>query len=599
MSSSSTAPERPSSMSSSGSPKRVKRKVVSKRDTQAAPEEHAKKDLKMHGAQEAKRAMEQDAEKETSLLAELAASLTESTKPTEVGGIHPAQLSGDEEETTKDTLLLEEPEPALDRLDELSLSEPSVVKSSRRASHPQSNEDESPGVAVDVERENLLAKKVGGKGASGDVGVGEDTGSVHVGKQEEIHSMGIPGKVDEDWESRLFVQGPSKLLTEEFIQENFSEFGSLEYVKLLYKGGKPKGMAFVKFTSVQAASLAVRTVVENEDMVGTVPVKVSIAEPQKEPKQKKTKESVAEPQKEPKPQNCKINQKRQRDSPNPEATAASRQRKIDKPRRTPMAAVTPSFQPQSYLPYQAQYLDGALAVAPIVDTRGMPMNMPMGMPVPPFHPGHYAPPGVGFLAGTSGGFDWQQHQHGFFPGQGHVPHNNGVYGYPMHMHMAANVMASAQQHEQRAQHFAGYSTPPNVNAAGVDHAVELSKRKKRGTKRNSEMNSPKSECLIDRGEQVDEASRGSSSAKRGRMKAHIPSTTLQQKLEHFEEETATSLLPLLDRFEEEGIDFQVFLALTQEDMKELGLKMGDRKRVVMAQEFFTEQQSREEEDRVK
>ena len=47
-----------------------------------------------------------------------------------------------------------------------------------------------------------------------------------------------------------------------------------------------------------------------------------------------------------------------------------------------------------------------------------------------------------------------------------------------------------------------------------------------------------------------------------------------------------SLLPLLDRFEEEGIDFQVFLALTQDDMRELGLKMGDRKRVVMAQEYF-------------
>ena len=113
------------------------------------------------------------------------------------------------------------------------------------------------------------------------------------------------------------------------------------------------------------------------------------------------------------------------------------------------------------------------------------------------------------------------------------------------------------------------------------------------------MNSPKGEGSTDMGKQADEVSRSTSSAKRGRMKAHTPPTTLQQKLEHFEEETATSLLPLLDRFEEEGIDFQVFLALTQEDMKELGLKMGDRKRVVMAQDFFMEQRSREEEDRVK
>ena len=77
-----------------------------------------------------------------------------------------------------------------------------------------------------------------------------------------------------DWESRLFVQGPADLLTEEFIQENFSEFGQLEYVKLLYKAGKPKGMAFVKYTTVAGASNAVKTVNENEDMVGSVPLKL-------------------------------------------------------------------------------------------------------------------------------------------------------------------------------------------------------------------------------------------------------------------------------------------------------------------------------------
>ena len=94
-----------------------------------------------------------------------------------------------------------------------------------------------------------------------------------------------------DWESRLFVQGPADLLTEEFIQENFSEYGQLEYVKLLYKAGKPKGMAFVKFTTVAGASNAVKTVNENEDMVGTVPVKVSIAEPQKGKRQKRRRDN--------------------------------------------------------------------------------------------------------------------------------------------------------------------------------------------------------------------------------------------------------------------------------------------------------------------
>ena len=130
-------------MSSSCSPKRVKRKVVSKRDTPAAPKVHAKKDLKTHAVQEAKRVIEQDAEKETSLLAELAASLTESTEPTKGDETKPPQLSDYEEEATKDTLLLEEPEPALDRLDELSLSEPSAVKRSRRAARfqePQSTQ---------------------------------------------------------------------------------------------------------------------------------------------------------------------------------------------------------------------------------------------------------------------------------------------------------------------------------------------------------------------------------------------------------------------------------------------------------------------------
>jgi len=80
-------------------------------------------------------------------------------------------------------------------------------------------------------------------------------------------------------------------LTEEFIQENFSEYGQLEYVKLLYKGGKPKGMAFVKYTTVSGASNAVKTVNENEDMVGTVPVKVSIAEPQKGKRQKRRRDN--------------------------------------------------------------------------------------------------------------------------------------------------------------------------------------------------------------------------------------------------------------------------------------------------------------------
>ena len=51
-----------------------------------------------------------------------------------------------------------------------------------------------------------------------------------------------------------------------------------------------------------------------------------------------------------------------------------------------------------------------------------------------------------------------------------------------------------------------------------------------------------------------------------------------------------SLLHIMHRFEEESIDFQVFLALTEDDMKELGLKMGDRKRVAMAQAYFTNQQ---------
>ena len=80
-------------------------------------------------------------------------------------------------------------------------------------------------------------------------------------------------------------------MTEEFIQENFSEYGQLEYVKLLYKAGKPKGMAFVKFTTVAGASNAVKTVNENEDMVGTVPVKVSIAEPQKGKRQKRRRDN--------------------------------------------------------------------------------------------------------------------------------------------------------------------------------------------------------------------------------------------------------------------------------------------------------------------
>ena len=94
-----------------------------------------------------------------------------------------------------------------------------------------------------------------------------------------------------DWESRLFVQGPADLLTEEFIQENFSEYGQLEYVKLLYKAGKPKGMAFVKYTTVAGASNAVKTVNENEDMVGSVPLKVSIAEPQKGKRQKRRRDN--------------------------------------------------------------------------------------------------------------------------------------------------------------------------------------------------------------------------------------------------------------------------------------------------------------------
>ena len=81
------------------------------------------------------------------------------------------------------------------------------------------------------------------------------------------------------------------MLTEEFIQENFSEYGQLEYVKLLYKAGKPKGMAFVKYTTVAGASNAVKTVNENEDMVGSVPLKVSIAEPQKGKRQKRRRDN--------------------------------------------------------------------------------------------------------------------------------------------------------------------------------------------------------------------------------------------------------------------------------------------------------------------
>ena len=61
---------------------------------------------------------------------------------------------------------------------------------------------------------------------------------------------------------------------------------------------------------------------------------------------------------------------------------------------------------------------------------------------------------------------------------------------------------------------------------------------------------------------------------------------LREKLEHFDDETSMSLLHIMPRFEEENIDFQVFLALTEDDMKELGLKMGDRKRISMAQAYF-------------
>ena len=63
-----------------------------------------------------------------------------------------------------------------------------------------------------------------------------------------------------------------------------------------------------------------------------------------------------------------------------------------------------------------------------------------------------------------------------------------------------------------------------------------------------------------------------------------------EKLEHFDDETSMSLLHIMPRFEEENIDFQVFLALTEDDMKELGLKMGDRKRISMAQAYFLSSQ---------
>ena len=65
---------------------------------------------------------------------------------------------------------------------------------------------------------------------------------------------------------------------------------------------------------------------------------------------------------------------------------------------------------------------------------------------------------------------------------------------------------------------------------------------------------------------------------------------LREKLEHFDDETSMSLLHIMPRFEEENIDFQVFLALTEDDMKELGLKMGDRKRISMAQTYFLSSQ---------
>ena len=79
--------------------------------------------------------------------------------------------------------------------------------------------------------------------------------------------------------------------------------------------------------------------------------------------------------------------------------------------------------------------------------------------------------------------------------------------------------------------------------------------------------------------------------KRGRKKVSAGIELLRVKLELFDDETSMSLLHIMHRFEEESIDFQVFLALTEDDMKELGLKMGDRKRVAMAQAYFTNQQT--------
>ena len=531
----------------------------------------------------------------------------------------------------------------LDQLDGLTLSESSSSAVAKAASTPAGEQstpavDQSAGKAR-VDQSDVLE----GEGSSG---------PRHLRDQDDdqdtaVHETdgGGSGNSVADWESRLFIQGPAELLTEDFIKSRFSEFGQLEYVKLLYKSGKPKGMAFVKYISVDSASKAVRTVVENEDMVGSVPVKVSIAEPQKDKRRQKRQRDVpdsgssnkkgllskhrksAEAPSENNPKKkSNADNAGEADGEGRQAGPSSSSITKKRPNRRDLqgnrggkqkkdgGGAAYNYQPynlnyQGYDPYdwqqqQLMYRQGANAAnfvaantaeggaAPGTNVNFMAMNQPFGLQSPPPQgPGAagfytYASPGTAAMA--------QQHPH---PRAHHQFHPQ-MYAYPQQV---------VQHQGQQSQHypFATANVPyfgnPGVTYSNAGWGVQPSAvppqqqtaasgpvgrgPRRSGGKGASESNKSDSE----RPAKVEERERTKKTAKRGRNNARSGIRTLQEKFELFADETATSLLPLLDRFEEEGIDFQVFLALTQDDMRELGLKMGDRKRVVMAQEYFAKQ----------
>ena len=525
------------------------------------------------------------------------------------------------------------PAITLDKLDHLSLSEENIDRKNKkvRKNRPISSAHADVVGKTEAEEEKderrVPPHEEGLRGA-------EDGSSESRNINISVDKAPSSSLDSADWESRLFVQGPADLLTEEFIQENFSEYGQLEYVKLLYKAGKPKGMAFVKYTTVAGASNAVKTVNENEDMVGSVPLKVSIAEPQKGKRQKRRRDNntLQNDQNNNQKRSSSARKKNQASQPNDRdhsgvGNSGSRKTRFKSNETSSINSTNfnqHDVRNEAFLHqqrHQHQY--------PQI------FSHPTG-----FHnfPNHHQQIGI--------------MQQGFIPTpslvyynpvyEDQVNHNRQFPAAATGMEWQSYNAPMYYHHQvQAAQHTAGFATGmrpgqrnafnvvvqsspntnpqiPNIpnNGTAVNHQLEtrdlnntkeaISQRTtiQAGLSQRSEVssspnaNNVDSNRVDDRGgkngaySDVNGKSEGDSkmNLKTIRNEQKNGLQLLREKLEHFDDETSMSLLHIMPRFEEENIDFQVFLALTEDDMKELGLKMGDRKRISMAQTYFLSSQ---------